>query len=162
MKDVGIVSIIVAITSIFISVITYWSQRKHNKLSFKPIPFIKIGKYEHDIFVELYNYGTGPLIITNLKATYKNKKSYNTLIQCVQSEIYYNYWTDFAEDIVKRPVPPNGKIVLIRLKPRLNNTNDIKQREALCNTLKEITIIIQSKDIYQKKQPEYKRNLALF
>ncbi len=58
--DWGLVTGVIAL---IFTAISLQVQRKHNKLSVKPIAIISAGDYQDELAVHVQNKGTGPLII---------------------------------------------------------------------------------------------------
>jgi hypothetical protein len=148
---------LVAFIALVTSVIALFIQRRHYRLSLKPIGFIKIGNYEDDIYVKIINFGTGPLIIEKLVIEYETQK-YNTLISLVKDKIDISVYRDFVEKIDGRTIPSNGEIVLLRFQDQDSDLNTTNLRSVLSKTI----ITIEYRDIYGKKMQPYKRDLIEF
>ena len=59
----AIFAVLASAVSFTIAAINMMMQRKHNRKSVLPIGHISVGDYENQIFVRLWNYGIGPMII---------------------------------------------------------------------------------------------------
>jgi len=59
-------SAVVALFALLLSCIAYFGQRKHNRLSVRPLAYIMFGDWEDEIFVKVVNNGTGPMIIESI------------------------------------------------------------------------------------------------
>ena len=156
----AVLSSITALIALGLSTYGIISQRKHNRLSVRPVAYFTIGNYENDIYVKLRNYGTGPLVVGKL--TVAAEREYPNLIDATVSKVGPLIWSDFVENIEGRTIPGGEAIVLLRYRPRLENRNDIDDREKLRAALSKVSIQVEYKDIYGKKQDSVSRNLAAF
>jgi hypothetical protein len=64
---VASIALVLSLISLWISIAALRHQRKHNRLSVRPLAYIMIGDYEDRVFVKLTNNGTGPMIIKSIK-----------------------------------------------------------------------------------------------
>jgi len=155
---IAISAIIISVISLAVAIVALYTQRKHNKLSVKPIPHFSKGDYENHIFVKIKNYGLGPLKIENFEIK-KNKSTFKRLIDSFDGLASKVTWETFTDDIEGRVLAPQKEFVLIQAS-FTSEQNDIKQaiRESLAKT----TLTIQSSCVYNEKQPEVKEELTWF
>ena len=150
-----VVTSILAACAIGISVYSLHTQRKHNKLTFRPIPVIVTYNYISVIRVMLWNKGNGPLLIKSLKATkgIEEKKNLIGLMPKIQSGLRY---VDFIRDFKDRALSPNDSLNLLEFKIRCDNENgkSMAEYEIALKTIKDKlnqTIIeIEYTDIYNE------------
>ena len=165
-----IISISTALTSlaaIFISVITYRSQVRHNKNSVRPILDVIFGDYENDLYVRVDNHGVGPAIIKSVVCR-SGRREEPCLVSLIPERVTLTTptisrtvklfaLTDFVEDMTGRTIPPQGRVVLLRL-PQPHEY----RRAALRCVLRDIRIQIQYTDIYGKEIFTTERDLSFF
>lgn len=152
---INVISLLIAVASAIIALVMLRIQKKHNLNSIKPIIDIIVGDYEDNIYVKLKNMGVGPAIIDKLTCVYKGSMpltevSSSSLISLLtdskaSSSIIKGYST-FVEDVKGRTIPSNDEIVLMRLRD-----GDDKDNTALRLVLKDITILVEYRDIYDRK-----------
>lgn len=138
---------VIAIVAVVISFATYIGQIKFNKQSIRPVVDIITGDYEGDVFVKIVNNGVGPAIIQSIDCIGLNGMRNSVLIDLIRTisdDLSDVVFSDFTEDIVNRTLPVNGEIVLVAL-----NTEDEEIQMMLRRVLKDVTIDIQYKDIYE-------------
>lgn len=163
----SVCSIIISIAAVVTSVITYLSQKKHNKNSVRPILNIVIGDYEDDLYVRIVNNGVGPANVTDINCTL-NARTEKSLIKLIPYEASVSnsnseeianlhQFTHFVEDITGRTIPPNGTITLLQLRDA-----DYAQKVALRTYLKEVVVGIKYTDVYNGKPWDCKRELSFF
>jgi hypothetical protein len=107
--------LIIASIAIGISIITLLFQRKHNKLTFKPIPVLVKYNYIDTLRVRIWNNGNGPLIIKSIIAEKDNIKKSNLkdFIPPLPNGIYY---VDFITDFDNRAIAPGESLRMIEFK----------------------------------------------
>lgn len=155
---IAICAIIVSIISLTVAIIALATQRKHNKLSVKPIPHFSKGDYEDHIFVKIKNYGLGPLQIENFEIK-KDKSTFKRLIDSFGGLASQITWETFTDDIEGRVLAPQKEFVLIQASFTAEQ-NEIRQ--AIRKSLAKTTLTIESSCVYNEKQPEVKEELTWF
>lgn len=168
---IAICTIVLSVVAIVISIITFRSQKEHNKNSVRPILNIVFGDYEDDIYVRIDNNGVGPAIIKKIECSYcteVSKVTENSLVDLIshwksaQENADYlsetlDYFTDFVENIKDRAIAPGHKIVLLQLTDPAYG-----QRIELRRFLKEVNVKISYTDIYNSKPWNCSRDADFF
>ncbi len=157
-------SIILLLAAVAISLITYHSQKIHNRNSVKPLLNIIFGDYEYDIHIKTQNNGVGPAIIKEILCS-NNKDKTNSLIELIPNEfqiknhgiVKLQNFVDFVENIEERVIAPNKEIIIIKYEPEYDS-----ELVAIRTILKDISIKIRYVDIYQKEQPVRFRDCSWF
>ena len=153
-------TIVLSVVAIIISIITFRSQKKHNKNSVRPILNIIFGDYENNIYVRVDNNGVGPAIIKNIECTYCTEKGMVTKKSLIDLISYWistqnnseylsrriDCFSDFVEDISGRTIAPDHSIVLLKL-----SNPDHGQATILRSFLNEVHIEVSYTDIYNTK-----------
>lgn len=143
--------LVIASTAIIVTLYTLYNQRRHNKLSFKPIPVIVTYNYLNVIRVKIWNKGTGPLIIKSFKV-----KGKNNLIELMTPQIMRLTFVEFIKDLKGRAISPNDSLNIFEFKVRADKKNipipkyvkNIQDIRVLINGLE---IHIEYEDIYGTK-----------
>jgi hypothetical protein len=160
------VSVLPEIASIFIAfiavVIAAWSassQRKHNRLSVRPLPEIKLRDMEGQIKVELCNNGTGPLIISKLRVSAVGiDESWECLLDAVPESPVA--WTFFVGNIDGRSVRPGSSINLLEYSYRTGRVTENRFARELREALRVMTVHVSCKDIYGEEVPGQEKKLS--
>ncbi len=149
----SVLAVVISIISMGFTTIFSILQIIHNKNSVRPISSIQVSDYEDLLSVYISNVGTGPLIITKLRA-YNNDNEAEALIDLMPN--VDQDWSTFVESVDGWTIPVGGKITLIEIEP--NNDTICK---LLRHILSQTTITIEYKDIYKTKFND-KRKLDFF
>ena len=143
--------LIISSLAIVVSVFAIYTQRKHNRLSFKPIPVVVKYNYLDVLRVRLWNKGTGPFIIKNFDV-----KGENSLIDIMPRETMDYVYVEYIDNLVDRAISPNDTLNLLEFKKRTNDNGDVIEGyerifEMIKETLNGKEIYIEYEDIYGNK-----------
>jgi len=159
----AIISIVVSLTAIIYTKYSIGLQREHNRKSMTPLPWIKLGDYDSEIYVILENHGVGPMIILRVSVFKSNDRS------IVEKDIFTwmpplkEPWEDYVSEFKDRSVRPGYEIPMIILKEEnFKNGNFKTVRETIRKTLSELTVEIEYTDVYGSPFNSYKRDLKWF
>jgi len=157
--DWGVVTGIVAL---IFTAVTLWIQRKHNRLSVKPIAIISVGDYLNELAVYLQNKGTGPLIIKDLSFTDQSGRKEKSIINFFGSDFRNVVWSTFVSDIDGWAILPSESKTLIKLDGDPTDKDFLLVREKVRKVLALIQVELLYKDIYNNDMPKKVRRLDFF
>lgn len=157
--DVGVV---ISVTALLFAAISLQFQRKHNRLSVRPIAMIILGDFENELAVHLQNKGTGPLIIKKLSITDQSGRTNKAIIDFFASDIYKVVWDVFVADIDGWAILPSETKTLIRLKGDSEDKEFVHSRDEIRKVLAQLQIELLYQDIYEKNMPKKVRKLDWF
>jgi hypothetical protein len=173
MKNPDQTNALVALAAVGVSclsvLLTVWSvagQRKHNRLSVRPLAWISLADYEHRVSVKLHNNGVGPLIIQKIFVS-DGQAVKDNVIDWMLDLPHGRQWNDFAKDLQARSLAPGGEIVLLLLKgdPKDDPVNDAKfglARDLCRKWLKKLTVELHYTDVYNRAMTPATRSLSWF
>lgn len=147
--------ILIALLSLAVSLWFFWIQRKHNRLSVKPILTLVKGDYEDNIFVKLRNKGFGPLIIENIKVFKEDDNKSSNIMDFMPNLPEGKSWSGFSGVLDNVVLSPNEERILVGYTPESENKEEEKIKYDIRNNLKDIKINIKYKDIYNTVYYEY-------
>ncbi|WP_421552635.1 hypothetical protein [Pseudomonas yamanorum] len=151
---------IVALLAFFTSIWSAMTQRKHNRLSVRPLPEVQLRDMDGHIRIQLRNNGTGPLIIDTFRVGSGENKGGKTLIELMpQNE---SNWTFFVHNIDGRSIRPNGEIILLELEYDHNNGAELAFANSTRAILCKLEIVVNYKSVYNDKLPQYDKSLSWF
>lgn len=154
--------VIVGIIALIFTAISLQVQRRHNKLSVKPIAIISVGDYEDELAVYLQNKGTGPLIIKDLSfITYDGRKE-KALIDFFGLDFGDVVWNTFVGNIDGWAILPGETKTLIKLEGTPLDKNFSHIRERVRKVLAPIQVELLYQDIYGNDMPKKTRKLDFF
>ena len=153
----------VAIMALIFSIISLVAQRKHNRLSVRPLAYVPLGDYESRVFVRVTNNGTGPMIIKSIRIINAPNPS-GPLIDAMPKLQSGVLWTMYSTDVEDRSLRPGGEIVLLELSSKSSNSEDqfVLSRNKVRRALGELAVHVEYTDIYGNTLPVYSRSLKLF
>jgi len=155
-------SVAVAIIALIFSIGSSAAQRKHNRLSVRPLASVLLGDYEKQVYVKLTNNGTGPMIIKSIRIINAPNPS-RPLIDAMPKLQPGVDWTMFLpRAVVNRSIRPGGVIVLLLLASKCSDSKFILSRDQVRQALGRLEVHVEYTDIYGSTLPIYTRNLDLF
>lgn len=157
------VAIILSLISLYVSHAALRHQREHNRLSVRPLAYVTIGDYENQLFVELRNNGTGPMIVNSIAVVGAQDPSAPLINAMPQLDPKVN-WTNFVEDCAGRSVPPGGELVLLDLSSGSSSSQEqfVLSRDRVRLALGNLEVRAEYSDIYGSKLPVAIRSLKFF
>lgn len=155
---IALSAVLVSVISLFVGVSTLSTQRRHNKLSLRPIAHFSKGDYDDLIFISLKNNGVGPLIIDEFSVVNRGGV-FKRLIDsfgCLAVEVV---WDGFADNIDGRVLAPGDEFVLVKV------SFDSSQRDLralIRSTLATTVLLLAYRSIYEEMQPPITFRLEWF
>ena len=143
---VAAIALLIATISIFVSWRTLSNQRKHNKLSVRPIPYFRVGDYDNRLIVAIDNHGSGPLIITKLTVSndLEIKKDIISWMPDQPKSVLFNHFSSLIDG---RSIMAGGELVLIDLKGEVTREIFTEFRDECRATLSHLKIEMMYTDI---------------
>ena len=89
---IALCALLVSIASILIGYFSLKSQRKHDRLSVKPIGKISFITFEDSLEIQIRNDGTGPMLVANIKV-YENESDIQNNLRDALPILQKNSWT---------------------------------------------------------------------
>ena len=154
--------LITGIIALIFTAISLQVQRKHNRLSVKPIAIISAGDYQDELAVHVQNKGTGPLIIKELSFTDENGKTKKAIIDFFGSDFKGVVWSTFVADIDGWAILPNETKTLIKLNGDSTDKDFVRVRDKVRKVLAQIQVELLYQDIYENNMPKKVRKLDWF
>jgi len=158
---VALAALCISFLSILLTVVSVASQRKHNRLSVRPLAWISVADYENRLSVKLQNNGVGPLIIQKILVS-EGQTVKNSLIDWMPNLPPGVVWEMFAQDLQARSLAPGKEIVLIQLAGDPENARFGLARDLCRASLKKLTVELRYTDIYNRKMTPATRSLSWF
>ena len=156
----AVIALLISLIAVLVAWRTASQQRKHNKLSVRPIPEITVADYEDSLRVKLRNHGAGPLLINSFSAVFQGS-SCKSLIDCMP-DLNGRHWTNFSGTIDGRTLLPGKEIVLVELTAEPKEVNFSTPRDLARLALSETQIFVSYSDIYESEFPQYTKSLSWF
>jgi len=155
---IAISAVVVSVVSLFVAVSTLSTQRKHNKLSLKPIAHFSKGDYDDLVFVSVKNNGIGPLIIDEFSVV-NGGGVFNRLIDSFGYLAGETVWDGFADNINGRVLAPGDEFVLIKVS--FDSAQGVL-KTAIRSSLASTVLLLAYRSVYDEVQPPIMYRLEWF
>ncbi|MDN3646430.1 hypothetical protein QWY75_09490 [Pontixanthobacter aestiaquae] len=162
---IELVQVLTAVGALFVAVWSFRTsrkllsqQREHNRKSFQPIAYLRLGNFSGGFKIEIANEGVGPLIIDKVSIRWaKQDKTGPDLVSLLDQQQEPVLWDRYAQRLRGRTIPPLKSITLLSLfeeKREGDSEYARKYKEFSEKALKDISEMLFSleyKDIYGGK-----------
>ena len=140
----------------------FWIQRKHNKLSVRPIAEILVGNYEDRLVAIVENKGTGPLIVTKFRVRDEEGNEKKSGIEFFESGFPNVVWKMFIHDFEGLAILPGDRKVLLEILEVQQEKTWSSTRKKVRKTLGGLEATLHYEDIYKQKMPVKSRKFDYF
>lgn len=147
--------------SVWISVWSARTQRKHNELSVRPLAEVTVADYENSLRVKLRNNGSGPMIVSEVTVT-DGSSAKNCLIEWMPELPAERLWTNFTHALRQRTLQAGAEIVLLELTEQEGEPNFDECRDLIRRHLAPLSVNVEYTDIYGSTMPPCKKSLSWF
>jgi hypothetical protein len=156
-----VVSAFIAVLSLVFTASALYIQRAHFRRSVRPIASIPVADYGNKVAVMLKNKGIGPLHVLQFRATDGNKTE-NDLISWMPELPPGISWETFYEDLDGLWIQPGEKVIVLQLAGDIESLSFSQGRDRCRKALARLTVSVEYEDIYEKRMPAAKLDLAWF
>ena len=161
----AVLALFVSCVSVWISVSSARSQRRHNELSVRPLAEVTVADYEDSLRVKLQNNGSGPMIVLAVTVS-DGVNAHESLIEWMPALPQGRPWNTFTRELRRRTLQAGAEIVLLELTAHENEAYFAACRDLVRAALSPLTVNVEYTDIYndvmwlcQKPLSWFARNL---
>lgn len=150
-----------ALTALFALGVSVWAlrvQRRHNRISVRPIPEVSMVDGVNSISVTLRNNGVGPLVIRRMRVT-KGNESRENIIDWMNEYMPEMDWTNFASIPPDRTISQNDEVTLIELTEEPDEQGFVTIRDMARTKLSQLVVTVEYTDVYGTDFPPCVRSL---
>jgi hypothetical protein len=157
----AILTVFVSCVSVWISVSSARSQRRHNELSVRPLAEVTVADYENSLRVELRNNGSGPMIVLAVTVS-DGANAHESLIDWMPALPMGQPWNTFTHALRHRTLQAGAEIVLLELTQHVNEANFAVCRDRVRAALAPLTVNVEYTDIYATVMRPCQKPLSWF
>lgn len=164
----ALASAVAAFLALFVSAISVWisiwsarTQRKHNELSLRPLAEVLVADFENSLRVKLQNNGTGPMIITAVTVSDGNDTK-ECLIDWMPLLPGGRAWNNFTHTLRHRTLQSGEVIVLLELTEHKDTQSFTSCRDLVRRALEPLTVKVEYTDIYDSVMHPCNKSLSWF
>jgi hypothetical protein len=147
--------------SVFATGLGVWSavvQRKHMRLSVRPIATVQVADYDERVAVYLANNGLGPMLIKMLRVTHKNGQKYDDIVSHMPEVL----WSNFYDNVDGTTLENGKRLDLLVLKGDPSDLDFQESRDKVRRSLKDLTVRLEYEDLYGKSMNPVQKELSWF
>lgn len=154
-------ALFVSCVSVWISISTARSQRRHNELSVRPLAEVTVADYEDSLRVKLRNNGSGPMIVLALTVS-DGANARESLIESMPELPQGRPWNTFTHALRRRTLQAGAEIILLELTGHENEANFSVCRDRIRRALAPLTVNVEYTDIYDIVMRPCRKSLSWF
>lgn len=157
----AVLALFVSCVSVWISVSSARSQRRHNELSVRPLAEVTVADYEDSLRVKLRNNGSGPMIVLTVTVS-DGANAHESLIEWMPALPQGRPWNTFSHALRRRTLQAGAEIVLLELTEHENEANFAVCRDRVRSALAPLTVNVEYTDIYDTVMRPCRKPLSWF
>lgn len=154
-------ALFVSCVSVWISVSSARSQRRHNELSVRPIAEVTVADYENSLRVKLRNNGSGPMIVLAVTVS-DGSNAHESLIEWMPALPQGRPWNTFTHALPRRTLQAGAEIILLELTEHENEVNFSACRDQVRTAMAPLTVNVEYTDIYEAVMQPCRKPLSWF
>lgn len=154
-------ALFVSCVSVWISVSSARSQRRHNELSVRPLAEVTVADYENSLRVKLRNNGSGPMIVLAVTVS-DGSNAHESLIEWMPTLPKQRPWNTFTHALHRRTLQAGAEITLLELTEYENEANFSVCRKKVRAALAPLTVNVEYTDIYETVMRPCQKSLSWF
>lgn len=159
---IAIGALVVSVVTVAVSVWSGFAERKHMRLSVRPVAAIPVANFENRLGVWLANKGLGPMRIKTVTITNATGRTHPDLLSHMPPLPTGVYWTNFHGNANGAYVEPGKHLELLLLEGDYNNRVFREARDSIRLALATLTVHVQYEDLYGEKMVSVERTLSWF
>lgn len=154
-------ALFVSCASVWISISTARTQRRHNELSVRPLAEITVADYENSLRVKLRNNGSGPMIVLAVTVS-DGSTTHESLIEWMPTLPQGRPWNTFTHTLHRRTLQAGAEIILLELTELKNEANFSVCRDRVRAALAPLEVNVEYTDIYDSVMKPCQKPLSWF
>ncbi len=155
-------ALVVSVVSLAFALWAQFAQRKHMRLSVRPVAAIPVADFENRLAVWLTNKGLGPMRIKSLTVINGAGRIRSDLISYMPDLPAGVEWTNFHGNADGAFLEAGKRVELLVLEGDPNNRAFREARDAIRNVLTRLTVRVEYEDFYGKLMAPEERTLSWF
>jgi hypothetical protein len=157
----AILALFVSCVSVWISVSSARSQRRHNEFSVRPLAEVTVADYENSLRVKLRNNGSGPMIVLAVTVS-DGSNAHESLIEWMPALSQGRPWNNFSHALRRRTLQAGAEIILLELTEHKDELDFSLHRDQVRAALASLTVNVEYTDIYETVMQPCRKPLSWF
>lgn len=155
-------ALVVSLVAVSVSVWSGLADRRHMKLSVRPVAAIPVADFENRLAVWVSNKGLGPMRIKKLTVADAHETVHSDLITFMPELPPNVAWTNFLGNADGAFIEAGKRLELLLLEGNLENQAFCDARDLIRGALATLTVRVEYEDLYGQSMPSADRTLSWF
>ncbi len=160
-----IIAICALVVSVFATGLTAWTgyaQRKHMRLSVRPIAAIPVADFENRIGVFLQNKGLGPMRVRTLRVTDAEGVVHDDIVSHMPPLSPGIFWSNYYDSVDGATLEAGKFFQLLGLRGHPEDSAYCQSRDAARQKLSALVVRVEYEDLYGQPMEPKERRLSWF
>jgi len=165
MNATTIIAICALVVSVLSTMFAIWSayvQRKHMRLSVKPIAAVPVADYENRVGVFLHNKGLGPMRISDLRVTDDAGVTHDDIVGHMPPLSPSILWSTFYDSVNGATLEAGKRFNLLLLEGDPQDANYRSSRDNVRQKLSVLKVHVEYEDLYGQEMKPLEKSLSWF
>ena len=159
---IAIAALVVSVVAVAVSVWSGLAERRHMRLSVRPVAAIPVADFENRLAVWLTNKGLGPMRIKKLTVTDTAGTTHPDLLSYMPDLPVGIDWTNFHGNADGAFLEAGKRLELLLLEGDDNNRAFREARDSIRSVLATLTVHVEYEDFYGQLMTPEERSLSWF
>ncbi len=159
---VAVCALIISVFSVGLAVWTAFLQRRHMRLSVKPIVAIPVADFEHRVGVFLKNCGLGPMRVLTFRVIDASGNITEDVVSQMPNLGKGILWSNFHDSVDGAVIEPGKRLEMLLLEGDMNSSAFVASRDQIRKKLSGLNILVEYEDLYGTKMDPHTDNSLTF
>lgn len=159
---IAICALVVSVFSTGLAVWTAFVQRKHKRLSARPIVSVPVADFEYRVGVFLQNKGIGPMRVRKLRVTDFEGVTHDDLVSHMPPLVSGILWSNFYDSVDGSALEVGKRFDLLLLEGDPQNLVYRQSRDAVRRKLSTLMVRVDYEDLYGQSIEPLEERLSWF
>jgi hypothetical protein len=158
----AVCAVVVSVISTGLAAWTAFVQRRHMRLSVRPIVAVPVADFEGRIGVFLQNTGLGPMMVKTLRVIADDGSFADDVITHMPELPEGVLWSNYHDSVDGMSLQNGTRVELLLLEGNPTNENFRRSRDNVRCALSTLLVRIEYQDLYSTDMEPYERSLSWF
>jgi hypothetical protein len=159
---IAVCALVVSVASTALAAWTAFEQRKHMRLSVRPIAAVTLADFENRVGVFLVNKGLGPMRVVSFRVVDAEARTYGDIVSAMPELEAGVFWSNFHGDLDGAALAADRRVECLVLEGTPADVAFTRSRDRVRRSLGRLTIQVTYEDLYGQTMERCERKLDFF
>jgi len=159
---IALCALVVSVVSTGLAVWTAFVQRKHMRLSVRPIASVPVADFENRVGVFLQNKGIGPMRVRSLRVANAEGVEHDDLVTHMPPLAPGILWSNFYDSVDGSALEAGKRFLLLLLEGDPQDPEYRQSRDVVRRRLSSLVVRVEYEDLYGQPMEPLEQKLSWF